>query len=206
MDSSGAVGLDESPDTPPLHPLPEPRKSRRPLFYSQQEEPETEEDSLPPTVGEDGDAGSSTGDPWTSESDGWNDDELPTSTASPAGDKPVTQLLSKKQMRDTARGAVKIGTGMAHTVAANTEAKKAVGLYLADDEDAENIGDPLADIMYRRGDVVGGKLSPDANSALQALMGLAHYFTKQIGKIGVVRQIEAGQAAGEVQPIPRDVA
>jgi hypothetical protein len=37
-------------------------------------------------------------------------------------------------------------------------------------------------------------------------MGVAGYFTKQIGKIGVVRQLEAGQAAGEVQTIPRDVA
>jgi hypothetical protein len=201
MDSSGAADLDESPSGPPPSPLPPPRSPRNLFFRGP-----AEEEELPPveTAAADGD-GSASDLEWTP-SDEWSDDEHPTSTASSAGDKPVTQLLSKKQMRDTARGAVKIGSGMAHTVAANTQAKRDVGLYLADDEDAENIGDPLADIMHRRGDLVGGKLSPDANSALQALMGLAHYFTKQIGKIGVARQIEAGQAAGEVQTIPRDVA
>jgi hypothetical protein len=87
-------------------------------------------------------------------------------------------------MRATARQAVTIGTGMAHTVAAKTEAQRAVGLYLADEDDAANIGNPLADIMHRRGDVVGGKLSPDANDFLKALMGVAGYLTKQMQKVG----------------------
>src|SRR4051812_43216889 len=116
MDSSGAAGLDESL-APPPSPLPPPR-SPRGLFFRSPAGEETEEEAspLPPaTVADDG--GSVSGDPW-SEYDEPSDDEHPTSTASPAGDKPVTQLLSKKQMRDTARGAVKISTGMAHTVAA----------------------------------------------------------------------------------------
>jgi hypothetical protein len=107
---------------------------------------------------------------------------------------------------DTARSAVKIGSGMAHTVAAKSEAQKAVGLYLADDDDAANIGNPLADVMHRRGDIVGGKLSPDANDFLRSLMGVAGYLTKQIQKIGVVRQLEApAQQAADVQAFP-DVA
>jgi hypothetical protein len=95
---------------------------------------------------------------------------------------------------------------MAHTVAANTQAKRDVGLYLADDEDAVNIGDPLAEIAYRRGDIVGGKLSPDANDLLRSMMGVGNYFAKQVALLGEVRRLQAGQAAGEVQPLPREVA
>jgi hypothetical protein len=200
MDSSGAADLDESqPSGPPPSPLPQPR-SRRPLFYGSTD-PE-EESPLAATAG-DGDAGSSTDDPWTEEADGWSDDD-PTSSPASSPEKPA-QLLSKKQMRDTARTAVKIGGGMAHTVAAKTQAQRHVGLYLTDEDDQAAIGDPLADLMHRRGDVVGGKLSPDANDFLRSLMGIAGYLAKQVQKIGVVRQLEAGQAAGEVQPLP-DVA
>lgn len=205
MDSSGAADLDASPSGPPASSLPQPRStSPRPLFYPGDQEPE---DSLllPAETAAAGDAGSSTGDQWTPElPDGWRDDD-PTSSTASSPEKPL-QLLSKAQMRQTSRAAVKIGTGMAHTVAAKTEAQQLVGLYLADDEDAANIGDPLADIAHRRGDIVGGKLSPDANDLFRSAMGIAGYFAKQVAKIGEVRRLEAGQAAGEVQTIPRDVA
>ena len=201
MDLSGAVGLDEQSPSPQPDPSPLPQPRNRPtsLFYSPAED--QEEESLPGT-GEDGDAGSSTGDPWTEQPSGDLPDSEPDSwTASPAGDKPAA-LLSKAQMRATARTAVTVGTGMAHTVAAKTPAQKQLGLYLADDEDARAIGDPLADIAYRRGDIVGGKLSPDANDLLRSMMGVAGYFAKQVAKIGEVRRLEAGQAAGEVQHFP----
>jgi hypothetical protein len=102
---------------------------------------------------------------------------------------------------------VKIGTGMAHTVAAKTEAQQAVGLYLADDDDAE--GEHRAPAGRHR-------LPPRRRRRRQALprrqrpaavvMGVAGYFTKQVAKIGVVRQLEAGQAAGDPRPSPRGVA
>lgn len=208
MDSSGAVGLDESPSplSPPPSPLPGPR-SPRALFYGGSPSEEETDQLLPPATEEDGDAGSSTGDPWTEqERSEFLDDDEPTSwTASPAGDRPA-QLLSKAQLRATARTAVKVGTGMAHTVAAKTEAQQLVGLYLADDDDAHAIGDPLADIAYRRGDVVGGKLSPDANDLLRSMMGVAGYFAKQVAKIGEVRRLEAGAQAAEVQHFPTEAA
>jgi hypothetical protein len=200
MDHSGAVGLDESLSGPSPSPLPQPRsRSPRDLFYGGSLQ-ETEEELETAAAG---DAGSSTGDQWTPEpSDGWSDDD-PSSSPASSPEKPL-QLLSKAQMRQTSRAAVKIGSGMAHTVAAKTEAQQLVGLYLADDEDAANIGDPLADIAYRRGDVVGGKLSPDANDLLRSAMGIAGFFAKQVAKIGEVRRIEAGQAAGEVQAFPTE--
>jgi hypothetical protein len=203
MDPSGAVGLDESPSGLPLPP---PRSTGRSLFYRRPEEPEAEEESsLPPAeAAEDGDGGSDSGHPSTTETFELLDDSEPDSwTASPAGERPA-QLLGKAQLRATTRTAVKVGTGVAHTVAAKTEAQQAVGLYLADDDDAKAIGDPLADIAYRRGDVVGGKLSPDANDLLRSMMGVAGYFAKQVAKIGEVRRIEAAQTAGEVQHFPTE--
>lgn len=201
MDPSGAVDLDESPDAPT--PLPQPRTSRRPLFFEGTTE-DQEEESLPLAETGEGDAGgSASGDPWTSEPSGDLSDVDPTSweTSPAAGDKPAA-LLSKAQMRATARTAVAVGTGMAHTVAAKTPAQKQLGLYLADEGDAKAIGDPLADIAYRRGDVVGGKLSPDANDLLRSMMGVAGYFAKQVAKIGEIRRLEAGAQAAEVQQFP----
>src|SRR5437868_9387884 len=195
MDSSSAVDLDAlSPDSP--IPGPRSQNSSPSLFFSGQSQPEPA-DSLH-LVTEAADAGASDSAEWDEFADPSSDDGPRTSTASPAGDSPA-QLLSKKQMRQTAETAVKIGTGMAHTVAAKSDAQRQVGLYLADQDDAEAIGHPLADIMYRRGDIVGGKLSPDAYDFLRSLMGVFGYFTKQVQKIGVVRQLEAGAAAGEPQ-------
>ena len=201
MDSHGSALLDESPPAspPPIPPQSGIRAQTRGLFFSQADQ-EEQESPYPQETGE-ADAAGSGSDVPSGEWGDPNDAEPPTSTGSPAGES-VTQLLSKKQMRETAETAVLVGTGMAHTVAAKTEAQKQVGLYLADAEDAAAIGHPLADIMYRRGDIVGGKLSPDANDFLRSVMGVAGYFAKQVAKIGQVRQLEAGAAAGEVQHLP----
>jgi hypothetical protein len=180
MDPSGAIDLDESPSGP----LPSPRSTGRPLFFqTPDQEPEEESTSLPETAElEDGDGGSVSAGPWTSEQSELLDDSDPdTYRESSTGERPA-QLLGKAQLRATARTAVKVGTGVAHTVAAKT------------------------DIAYRRGDVVGGKLSPDANDLLRSMMGVAGYFAKQVAKIGEVRRIEAAQVAGEVQHFPTEVA
>lgn len=199
MDSHGSALLDDSPPSPIPPQQSGPSRSRGLFFSGQPEELEEAEASpYPPATGEDAGAGSVSDVP----SDEWGDPsdaEPRTSTASPAGDGPALQLLSKRQMRETAETAVKVGTGVAHTIAARTPAAQEVGLYLADDDDAKAIGHPLADIAYRRGDIVGGKLSPDANDLLRSAMGIAGYFAKQVAKIGQVRQAEAGAAAGEVQ-------
>jgi hypothetical protein len=189
---------DDSPSSPPL--LNPPSSS----LFGFGSLPETEEELLSQLDG----PGSDSGTDWQSgeqldESDPFSD---PTSSPeSSRADKPAA-LLSQGQMRATARQAVKIGTGMAHTVGAKTEAQQAVGLYLADDDDAAHIGNPLADIMHRRGDIVGGKLSPDANDFLKSLMGVAGYITKQIQKIAYVRQMEAPGQQADVQPFPSEAA
>jgi hypothetical protein len=203
LDHANGSVLDESssPSSPP-QPLLSPPTS----LFGFGSLPGTEDGPDSPT---EDDPGSDSETEWPSEllelDDSDPDESDPSSSPASSADKPA-QLLSKAQMRKTARASVKIGTGMAHTVAAKTEAQRAVGLYLADDEDAANIGDPLADLMHRRGDVIGGKLSPDANDFLRSLMGVAGYLTKQIQKIGIVRQLEApAQQAADVQSFP-DVA
>lgn len=201
MDLSGAVGLDEQSPSPQPEPspLPQPRNQPKSLFYSPTED---EEESLGETEADDVD-GSASGDPWTSESSDDLSDAHPTSweTSPAAGDKPAA-LLSKRQLKDTAEAAVLISTGMVHTVAAKTPLQKELDLYKADGDDAKAIGHPLAEIAYRRGDVLGGKLSPDANNLIQSVMGIAGYFAKQVNKIGTIRAIEQGQQAAEVQQFP----
>jgi hypothetical protein len=202
MDSSSVDLLDGSQ---PAGPIPSQQRSGRGLFFRSPEEPETDPDNGlpmgPPPTGEDGDEGSVSG--LEPSPDEWADPsgDPTSSTGSSGADRPA-QLLSKAAMRQTAETAVKVSTGMAHTVAAKTEAQRSVGLYLADDDDARAIGHPLADMMHRRGDIVGGKLSPDANDFLRSLMGVAGYFAKQVQRIGVVRQLEAGQGAADPQTIP----
>lgn len=201
MDLSGAVGLDEQSPSPQPEPspLPQPRNQPKSLFYSPTED---EEESLGETEADDVD-GSASGDPWTSESSDDLSDAHPTSweTSPAAGDKPAA-LLSKHQLRLTARAAVKTATGVTHTVAAKSQEAQQLGLYLADEDDQKAIGDPLADIAYRRGDIVGGKLSPDANDLLRSVMGVGNYFAKQIALLGEVRRRQAGGEAAEVQQFP----
>lgn len=197
------TALDDAPPLPdessvPSSPLPpRPRPSLSPPFgwgsLPEESLPETGEESLPA----DDPAGAlSPSEDWQDDETGEWDESGETSSpgSTPAADVPrVSSLVSKHQLRKTAEQAVKIGGGMAHTVAAKTDEAKAVGLYLADDDDAVAIGHPLADIMHRRGDVVGGKLSPDAASAFQAFMGLAGYLTKQVVKTGQIREAQAPQ-------------
>lgn len=203
MDSNGSALLDES-QLPPI-PSQNSVKLNRGLFFSgQPEDQEPAESPYPPVTGEAAAVGSDS-EPWANEYADPSDVEPPTSTASPAGES-VAQLLSKGQLRKTAAEGVKIGTGMVHTVAAKTVEQRRVGLYRADDEDAVAIGHPLADIMYRRGDVVGGKLSPDANDVLRSVMGIAGYLAKQVSKIGEIRQLEAGAPGGEAQTFPTEAA
>lgn len=200
MDLSGAVGLDESPSPPTPDPSPLPQPRNRGLFFQTAEE-DLEEEESPPATGEDDDGGSASGDPWTSgPSEPLDGSDHDSWTASPAGDKPA-QLLSKHQLRLTARAAVKTATGVTHTVAAKSQEAQRLGLYLADEDDQKAIGDPLADIAYRRGDLVGGKLSPDANDLMRSIMGVGNYFAKQFALLGEIRRLQAGQTA-EVQQFP----
>lgn len=120
------------------------------------------------------------------------DDDLPSTTP---------QLVSKENLKKTFRAGVQTTGVVAHKVGARTVGQQQVGLYLADDDDARNIGDPLASIAYRRGGISGGKLSPDTNDFMQAVMGVVGYLSKQLQGLGVARTLDQQYAAG-VRPEP----
>lgn len=126
------------------------------------------------------------------------DDHEPSSPTSSAGSL-TEPALSKGQLKETFRAGVRITTSTAHRVAARTPGQQHVGLYLADETDVKGIGDPLAEIAHRRGGLAGGKLSPDTNNALQAVMALAGYIAKQLKGIETARQLDGQIAAGVVQ-------
>jgi hypothetical protein len=110
--------------------------------------------------------------------------------------------LGKAALRATTRKGVLIATSAAHRIAARHELEKAAGLYIADEQDQELIGDPVANLLHRRGGIVGNKMSEDANDAVSALMGLANYIGKQVALTVEIGQMKA--AGVQIQPTPGD--
>jgi hypothetical protein len=166
-------------DDPIPSPSPEPTTSHDPRGSS----PSGSESSADPLqLLEDDDLTSSPGS-WAAD-----DDE--------AGTKPLLPLVSKSSLKKTFRSGVQITGGVAHRFGARTPGQQAVGLYLADDDDAAGIGDPLAEIASRR-DAIGGKLSPDANNALQAAMAFGGYVAKQIAGLKIAAEHDAAFTGGQ---------
>jgi hypothetical protein len=174
------------------HPLPSPRLPRLGLFRSHDQSPLEEETWETPAGEQLADDGSPSASEWPSDGSEPESDD-PTSSPSTSAD-PGASVLSKKALKATFRQGVLIGSGVAHRVAARTEGQQRVGLYLADQEDAEAIADPLASIASRRGGIVG-KVSPDTADFIQSLMGVAGFMSKQIANLQAAREYDA-QAAG----------
>jgi hypothetical protein len=143
--------------------------------------------------------GSDSGDEWPSDPD----ESLPeTSSSASSGDGGPLKPLSKAALRATTRKGVLIATSAVHRIAARQELEKQAGLYIADEQDQELIGDPVANLLHRRGGIVGNKMSEDANDALSALMGLANYVSKQIVLTAEIGQLQAAR----VDPTTGEVA
>jgi hypothetical protein len=92
----------------------------------------------------------------------------------------VPNPLNAEGLRDVFRGGVIIAGDQAHQFLAKSEGAREVGLYLTDEEDAANIGDPLARVAARHQGV--GKVNPDTADLLAAMVGLTRYATKQISR------------------------
>lgn len=118
-------------------------------------------------------------------------DDAPTGSpaSTPADRKPFSSAALKRVFR---RGVI-IAGGMAHQTVARTQGQRAVGLYLTDKDDAQNIGDPLAKIAGRRGGIGGKAMNPDVEDAVTALLGVANFVTKQVVLAGVAAKIDAGE-------------
>lgn len=110
-------------------------------------------------------------------------------TSSSASSRVANPLVGEG-LRDMFRGGVIFAGEGAHEYLARSEGQKAVGLYLADQQDAEHIGDPLARIAARHQGL--GEVSPDTADLLAAMVGLTRYATRQIGKRSAAAAFDAG--------------
>jgi hypothetical protein len=108
--------------------------------------------------------------------------------------------LGQKAQTAAARQAVKIAGSMAHQYLARDDAAKAAGLYLVDDESAAEIGDPLARLAARHAPM-GGEINEDVADGIAAMMGVAHFVSKQIERSAEAAAHRAGMA-----PAPVDAA
>jgi hypothetical protein len=187
---NGSPTPNPSPSTrSPLFGFGEPRTPADDLLSSPHPNPESPAPNLE-------DLAPDSADDWADETD----HESPEETSSPASTR-VANPLGSEGLRDMFRGGVVIASSQAHNALARSEGQKAVGLYLADAEDAERIGDPLARVAGRHQGI--GKVNPDTADLLAAMVGLTRYATKQIQRANEAKQID-GAGAG-VQPMPEAV-
>jgi hypothetical protein len=128
--------------------------------------------------------------------------ELPGATRS-TGSRAGSNPLVGAGLRDMFRNGVIIASHQAHTyLGQRTQGRADVQLYLADQQDAEAIGDPLARIAERRDGV--GAMSPDTADLMAAMMGLAGYASKQIQKTAIAQKIDQRNAGIEIVPTGED--
>lgn len=166
-----------SPRTVTTDPLsrPDPSRPGGALTFRQPEEETSDPLSLPAVD----DSPSLSGEP---------SDELPGPSEGPRTSSRGSSgsALSKRALRDAARAGVITAGGIAHQVLARDELEQQAGLYLADEDDAEAIGDPLANMANRRGGL-GAAGNPDLADAIAALIGLALYIVKQLARWNAVK-------------------
>ena len=130
--------------------------------------------------------------------------ESPADTPSKGSRAGSKNPLVGEGLRDMFRNGVIIASHQAHTyLGRRTEGQAQAELYLADHEDAERIGDPLARIAARHDGV--GEMSPDTADLLAAMMGLAGYATKQIEKNAIAAKIDQRNQGLQVIPTGEDL-
>ena len=110
-------------------------------------------------------------------------------------------IFASEENKKLARNAVLIGSYRAHQMLARTQGQIRAGLYLADDEDAEHMGDPLANIAARHTGISSD--NPDVNDGIAALIGFANYVAKQFTRAMLAKRLD--QEANAPQVIPGEV-
>lgn len=199
---------------PPVDSLSSPRPTGG-LLFRQPEAPETSPSDLPSPSDETSpsdplDASRSASEPPHDEPNAPSEGD-PTSSRGSSTSRPAA--LSKRTLRDAVRRGVLMAGSVANGVLARDQASQQLGLYLADEDDAKAIGDPLAEIAHRRGGI-GAAGNPDVADAIAALVGLALYGAKQFALFAEARMYRAqlaerggvpegaGEPADDQQPAP----
>lgn len=181
------------------------RPTRRPplgIGFLQPEEPETipspSPSSTPPLESPEDVGG------WDSEgaSPDSEPSESPAGTSSrgstPVAEQKVASPLAGEGMRETFRNGVIIASHQAHKMLVKTQGQLEAGLYIADEQDAAAVGDPLARIAGRRDAL--GVVSPDTADLMAAMMGLAGYASKQIQRQQMAKNLDEQYARTHVAP------
>lgn len=124
--------------------------------------------------------------PWDGDSnaDPVDSGSIPSSEPTP----PASAVkLDKNSLVEILRGAVLTASLALHNVLARTEFEKAASVWVADESDQAQIGDPLAAIAQRRG-AAAGVVSTDSAALIEAGLGLLAYGVKNIKKVLAARR------------------
>jgi hypothetical protein len=98
----------------------------------------------------------------------------------------------RKAIREGIRAALVSVTGLAHQRLARDEYDQAVALYVADDQDAEEISKPASSLIARR--MGPGIMSPDIADGIALGIAVAGYVSKQVQRWLYARQLRAAGA------------
>lgn len=109
-------------------------------------------------------------------------------------------------LRESIKGAIHTIGGVAHQLLTREGTpERDAGLYLPDDDDVKNIGEPLAGLASRR--LPEGATNPDATDLIGLVVGVAGYLVKQAAKRAeLARQRAYLQATIEELDEPSDAA
>jgi hypothetical protein len=112
--------------------------------------------------------------------------------SSPEAPGPVK--LNVTALTELARGAVLTFSLYVHSALARTDAEKAMSVWIADEEDQAQIGDPIATVAQRRG-AAAGLVSKDTAALIEAGIGLLAYGVKNVKKVLAARRAVKQAAA-----------
>lgn len=120
-------------------------------------------------------------------------DEPPEQPSTRTGSSRGSSRAERKAIREGIRaGVISVAAGL-HRWLARDEYDQAVSLYVADDQDAEEISKPASSLIVRR--MGPGVMSPDIADAIDLGIAVAGYVSKQVQRWLYARQLRAAGAA-----------
>ena len=124
-----------------------------------------------------------------------NSDEQPEQPSTTNGSSPTSSTgkkLTKEKLTEYLGRGVDVAGKLGWKYLARTEEQQAVGLYIADEEDAANIARPVASMLTRRGVSVPGG---DPSDVVDLVMGVVGYGAKQFERWMAARELRQQRKA-----------
>jgi len=121
---------------------------------------------------------------WTPSSD--EPPEQPSETSGSSQTSSTGKKLTREKLGQYIGSGVDMAGKLGWKYLARTEEQQAVGLYIADEEDAENIARPVASMLTRRGVSVPGG---DPSDVVDLVMGVVGYAAKQFERWMAAREL-----------------